>query len=204
MTLARRLASRTLPEPRPDSSVSLEKAIRGRRSVRRFAAEPLSLAELSQLLWACQGVTAADGGRTSPSAGALYPLETWAVANYVEDLKPGVYHYEPASRLLTLHAESDLSEALAEAALGQMWMAGAPAVILLSGVVSRTAAKYGPRAERYVHMEVGHAAQNVCLQAEAMGMGTVVVGAFDDRAISRLLGLPSSHAPLALLPVGHK
>lgn len=167
------------------------------------ATAPLSLQHLSQLLWAAQGITGPDGGRAAPSAGALYPLELYVVAGDVDSLTPGVYRYAPERHELIKHAGDDRREALAAAALGQSWVQRAPAVLVLAGVYERSAAKYGSRARRYTHMEAGHAAQNVYLQATAVKLATVIVGAFDDEAVRETLGLPADHAPLGLMPVGH-
>lgn len=182
--------------------MSLEEAIEIRRSVRRFKSVPLSLEQVGQLLWSCQGITSKDGGRTAPSAGALYPLFVWLIAAQVTGVNQGIYGYQPEPGRLSLHRAGDFSSALAAAALDQEWVAAAPAVLALTAVVSRTAVKYGPRAERYVFIEVGHAAQNVYLQAQSLGLGTVIVGAFDDAEVAEVLSLPRDHAPMALLPVG--
>lgn len=191
-----------LPQPALDGDVSLEKAIRKRRSVREFSRQALPLADVAQLLWAAQGVTSRDGGRTAPSAGALYPLELYLVAGKVDSLPAGLYHYRPREHRLRLVTDGDLRKALAGAALDQSWVRSAPAVLVIAGVYERSAKKYGQRARRYTHIETGHAAQNVYLQAEALGLGTVIVGAFDDAAVREVLALPADHAPLALMPVG--
>ncbi len=185
-----------LPDPRVVSDVSLEEALAGRRSVRDFATTPLSVDELSQLLWAAQGVTSARGFRTAPSAGALYPLELYVVT------PDGVYRYLPDRHGLERLSSEDLGAALAEVALGQEAVADAAAVFIVTGVYARTAQKYGDRAERYVHLEAGHAAQNLQLQATALGLGSVPVGAFDDAGVQDVLGLPDDHDPLYLIPVG--
>lgn len=191
-----------LPEIRPRGGDTLEAALAARRSVRRFGPAELSLEALGRLLWAAQGVTAADGGRTAPSAGALYPLELFVVAGRVAGLPPGVYRYAVAEHALVPHLSGDHLRALAQAALDQGAVRDAPAVLVIGAVRARTAAKYGRRATRYVDMEAGHAAQNVCLQATSLGLGSVVVGAFEDAAVSDVLELPDEVAPLALLPVG--
>jgi len=192
-----------LPDPRRDSETSVEKALLKRRSVRSYADQPLTLAQVSQILWAAQGVTEPSRGlRTAPSAGALYPLEVYVVAGKVEGLPAGIYKYVPRSHTLTRVAEGDKRSELAAAALNQNWIAEAPIILVVSAVYDRTAVKYGTRATRYVHIEVGHAAQNVCLQAVALGLGAGVVGAFDDNGVARVLSAPSSEAPLYILPVG--
>lgn len=191
-----------LPEPRRDGTISVERALEQRRSLREFASDPLPLASVSQLLWAAQGITDARGLRTAPSAGALYPLELYLVAGAVSGLSPGVYRYDPRGHRLISGAKGDLRAGVAEGALDQDWMAEAPAILVLGARYERTRRKYGERATRYVQMEVGHAAQNVYLQATALGLGTTMVGAYRDEEIAGLLGLPERVEPLALLPIG--
>ncbi len=192
-----------LPKPSVDGNVSVEAAIHERRSVREFSRRTLSLADVAQLLWATQGITSSDGLRTAPSAGALYPLELYLVAGEVDSLPAGLYRYRPEQHRLNHLADGDLRKALAAAALDQSWVRRAPAVLVIVGVYERSAKKYGERARRYTRIETGHAAQNVYLQATALGLGTVIVGAFDDEEVQDALGLPDDHAPLALMPVGH-
>jgi SagB-type dehydrogenase family enzyme len=194
-----------LPAPRIDSDVSLEWTLQHRESTRTFAPdEALSLEQASQLLWAAQGVTRADGKRTAPSAGALYPLEITLVAGRVSGLDPGVYRYQPSEHDLVRHREGALIPDLARSALDQMWIADAPAVFVVSGVHERTTGKYGERGVRYVQIEAGHAAQNLVLQATALHLGATTVGAFADDDLSELLGLREEEEPLYMLPVGRK
>jgi SagB-type dehydrogenase family enzyme len=193
-----------LPAPAVSSSHSLESLLQRRRSVREYPDVALSLAQIGQLLWAAQGITHGDGYRTAPSAGALYPLELYVVANHVTGLAKGIYHYQPKSHVLINTVEGDVRNALAEAALAQSSVEQAAAVIVFTAVMARTEKKYGKRAERYVHIEVGHAAENLFLQAESLGLATVDVGAFHDREVSQVLHLPASHVPLLLMPIGHK
>jgi SagB-type dehydrogenase family enzyme len=192
----------TLPAPRDDGEVSLEHALRHRRSIREFARGALALAEVGQVLWAAQGITDPMGFRTAPSAGALYPLVSYLVTGEVSALTPGVYRYAPEEHALAVISEGDRRAALSSAALGQSWIADAAAVLVLAAVYRRTTARYGPRGERYVHIEVGHAAQNVYLQVVALGLGTTEVGAFDDRAVKSVLGLAAGQDPLAIMPIG--
>jgi len=191
-----------LPPPRKTGPLSLEEALSRRRSLRSYRKEPLELQELSQLLWAAQGITDPRGFRTAPSAGALYPLEIYVAVGEVKGLKPGLYRYHPSGHLLEEMAEGDKRRLLAEAALRQPWVREAPVVFCIAAVYQRTTKKYGRRGIRYVHMEAGHAAQNLCLQAVALGLGGVTVGAFDDQQVKEILGLPSDHHPLYLIPVG--
>ena len=191
-----------LTVPRLDGSISVEAALANRRSRRTFSGAA-SLDQLAQLLWAAQGVTDDQyGHRTAPSAGGLRPLEVYLLAVQVEGLEPGVYHYDPASHALKLHLVGNRRAVLAKAALGQGAIENAPAVLIFTAVYERTRVKYGDRASRYVHMEVGAAAENVYLQAESLGLATVFIGAFNDDDVSRVLDLPNNHAPLALLPAG--
>ena len=180
----------------------LEKLLQQRRSVRTFGKAPLSLATLGQLLWAAQGITHPKGLRTAPSAGALYPLELYVVAGEVEGLPPAVYRYLPKDHRLLETAPGDRRQALAKAALYQLWLDDAAVVVVFTAIYARTTRKYGKRGERYVHIEVGHAAQNLFLQAEALSLGTVDVGAFRDNKVSKLLDLPDDTQPLLLMPVG--
>jgi SagB-type dehydrogenase family enzyme len=176
----------------------LDETLTRRRSVRDFTRQPLTEQELSQLLWAAQGITGPAGGRTAPSAGALYPLETYVAT------PSGFYHYEPRGHRLTRRSGRDLRPAIFRAALEQEAIAEAPAVFVITAVYYRTAQKYGAaRSSRYIHMEVGHAAQNLLLEAVALGLGGVPIGAFYDAEIQKALSLPADHQPLYLIPVGH-
>jgi SagB-type dehydrogenase family enzyme len=191
-----------LPVPRTESSMSVEEALLMRRSVRSYRDEAITLEEIGQLVWAAQGITGAGGLRTAPSAGALYPLEILVVAGNVTDLVPGVYRYDPAGRTLTRLRKGDVRKDLAGAALGQDAVEKAPAVLAIAAVYGRTTGKYGERGIRYVHMEAGHCAENVYLQAASLGMGTVAIGAFDDREVREVLDLDPGEEPLYLMPVG--
>ena len=194
----------SLPPIESRGELSIEEALQMRRSVRDFGRDRLDLADISQLLWSAQGITGRRGLRTTPSAGALYPLELYVIAGKVEGLLAGVYHYRPKTHELVSLANGDVRRPLASAALDQRWVSRAPAVLVIAAVYERTAKKYGHRARRYVHMEVGFAAQNIYLQATARNLGPVMVGAFDDDEVQDVLGLPSDHKPLGLMPVGRK
>ena len=193
-----------LPEPRYDSNVSLEETLLKRRSVRDYTDEPLTLHEVSQLLWAAQGITDPAGLRTAPSAGALYPLEVYVVVGSVQSLSPGVYRYEPDGHQLVKTVDDDKRAGLAAAALEQGCVKEGAINIVFTAVYERTTQKYGERGIRYVHMEVGHAAQNVYLQAVAFNLGTVVIGAFHDDQVMEILSLPQQEQPLYIMPVGRK
>jgi SagB-type dehydrogenase family enzyme len=186
-----------LPAPRLEGEMSLEEAIANRRSVREFTEDPLSWEEISQLLWAAQGITDPRGLRAAPSAGALYPLELYvAVAE-------GVYRYLPMGHALQVVSEEDLRHDVWEAGLRQGALQEAPAIFVVTAVYQRTEAKYGDRAERYVKLEAGHAAQNILLEAVALELGAVPIGAFYDEQLETALSLPVDHKPFYLIPVGH-
>jgi SagB-type dehydrogenase family enzyme len=194
-----------LPQPKYDSKFSIEKTLLERRSVRNYKDEPLTLAEVSQLLWAAQGITdKANGLRTAPSAGALYPLETYLVAGKVTGLPAGLYKYKPRGHELEKIADGDKRTELSKAALGQSSVSQAPVVIAISVVYERITGKYGQRGIRYADMETGHVGENVALQAVALGLGTVMVGAFNDDSVKKVLALPTEEKPLYLIPVGRK
>ena len=193
-----------LPEPERRGTFSIEHALDERRSVREYRPDPLDLSQIAQLAWAAQGVSDDRRGyRTAPSAGATFPLEIDLLIHGVDGLDDGVYRYLPREHALRLRFGGDHREGLARAALGQAWIRDAPVVMVLSAVLARTEARYGERAERYVHMEAGHAAQNVYLQGVALEVGTVVVGAFDDDGVASVLQLARGEQPLYLLPLGH-
>lgn len=193
-----------LPDPELAGANSLEELLARRRSLREYPEAALSLAGVGQLLWAAQGVTQAEGLRTAPSAGALFPLELFVAAGQVEGLAPGVYHYVIGRHQLVKTGDGDVRAALARVALSQSCVSAAPAVIVFTADYARTTGKYHQRGRRYVVMEVGHAAQNLFLQAEALGLATVPVGAFNDEAVARVLALPAELQALLLMPVGKK
>jgi SagB-type dehydrogenase family enzyme len=194
-----------LPPPSQKGGVSLERAIARRRSIRDFAAEAISQSQLSQILWAAQGIS--DTGeklRTVPSAGATFPLEIFVVCggNGIHGIDAGIYHYNMDSHSLTLHYEGDVRFELARAALDQEFVCEAPVDIIICAVYERTTGIYGSRGERYVHMEVGHAGQNIYLQAAAIGLATVAIGAFDDEQVRGVLRLDGEYKPLYIMPIG--
>ncbi|TVP78637.1 MAG: SagB/ThcOx family dehydrogenase [Thioalkalivibrio sp.] len=196
-------SSIALPEPKRTGEVSIEATLDQRRSVRSYDSAALSLEEIAQLAWAAQGVTEPqDELRTAPSAGGTFPLEIDLLVAGSDDLEDGVYRYQPREHSLVQRIAGDRRSDLHDAGLGQTAILEAPVVMVMSGVVSRTARRYGPRAERYVHMEAGHAAQNVYLQGNAMDIGTVVIGAFRDEAVSSALELNRGEQPLYLMPLG--
>lgn len=187
-----------LSPPREKGPLSLEECIKRRRSRRSYTPTSLSSEEISQLLWATQGITNERRGyRAAPSAGALYPIELYLVKN------DGLYHYEPKGHKLRKQGSKDLRETLAGAAYGQRYVLQAPIDVVICAVYERVTGKYGERGVRYTHMEVGHAAQNLHLQAVALGLGSVPIGAFNDEEVSRILSLPKNQKPLYIIPVGH-
>ncbi len=195
-----------LPAPHSQGSISVAQAMKNRRTIRRFANKNLTQNQLSQLLWAAYGVTDSRGLRSAPSAGALYPLDIYAIIGdrQVSGVAAGVYHYLPEKQSLKLLRAGDLRAGVARASLSQTWMAEAPMMLLITGEYRRCQVKYGQRGIMYTHMESGHVAQNIFLQAEALGLGAGIVGAFDNTAVSQILGLPPAHDPLIIMPVGYK
>ena len=202
-----------LPSPQLKGKVSLEETILRRRSVRRYRREPLDLPQLGQILWSAQGITGTRGFRAAPSAGATYPLEIFVVVGKQgviaseakqapEELQAGIYHYEAASHSLSLHKPTDLRPDLARATLDQEFIIDAPVDIVICALYHRTSYRYGRRGERYVHMEVGHVGENIHLQAVALGLATVEVGAFHDEEVRTVLGVDEQIKPLYILPVG--
>jgi SagB-type dehydrogenase family enzyme len=162
----------------------------------------MSLSELSHLLWAAQGISGAEGRRTVPSAGALYPLEVSVVAGNVSGLQPGIYVYKPERHELLKIIDGDKRDELSRAARGQSVIRSASAVLVISAVYERSTVKYGERGNRYVHMEAGHAAQNVYLQAVSLNLGTVAIGAFDDDEVKNAAHLTVREQPLYIMPIG--
>lgn len=187
-----------LPDPLVEQGMSLKTAISSRRSVREFSTEPLKMEEISQLLWAAQGITHDGDRRTAPSAGATYPLELYLVT------AESVFRYIARDHTLLPTLEGDLRKDLFAASLEQEFFLEAPVTVVFTAVLARTEQRYGStRSPRYVHIEVGHAAQNMMLQAVALGLDTVPVGAYEDESVSRVLNLPADHIPLYLVPAGH-
>jgi SagB-type dehydrogenase family enzyme len=181
--------------------MSIEEAISRRRSVREFSNREVSLEKLSQILWAAQGTTGEEWGfklRSTPSAGALFPIEVFVVS------RKGVYQYRAEEHELLQTLKGDVLEELCSAALWQEFIAEAPIVLVITGVFERTKAKYGERGMRYVFAEAGHVSQNVYLQCESLGLATVAVGAFHDQRVQDILKIPRNHRPIYIMPVGYK
>lgn len=206
------LLTYVLPSPNTDGNMSIELALANRRSRRDFVDKAIPAEKLSQILWAAYGVTSPQPGRaslrgglrTAPSAGALYPFEIYAAVGNVEGIEEGVYQYIPGEHKIIRTIVGDIREELSNAALGQPHIKAAPVVILYSAVFDRMAQKYGNRGrDRYVCMDLGHSAQNIYLQAEALNLGTCAIGAFSDDEVARILQLPENEEPLYIMPVGY-
>ncbi len=180
-------------EERLERGITVESAIMRRKSRRRFTARALTFEMLSHVLWAASHI---------PSAGALYPLEFYAVIgdNAVEGVDAAVYHMR--GERLEVHKRGDFREALAVASLHQMFIADAPLTVVIAAEYERTTRRYGDRGIRYVHMEAGHAAQNIYLECESLGLATVAIGAFHDDEVASVLSLPEKHRPLYIFPIG--
>ena len=188
----------SLPRPKTKGTMSLEESISRRRSIRSFAPKELSLDEISQILWATQGITdKMQGFRAAPSAGALYPLEIYVVKS------DGVFHYNVEEHSLEKIRSNDVREEIVRAAWGQSFIQQAPVSIVICAVRTRTISRYGSRGNRYVDIEVGHAAENLHLQAVALGLASVPIGAFTDSEVKRILTLPRDTEPIYIIPVGH-
>lgn len=194
----------SLPRIFSDDEQNLTQLLKQRRSIRDFENVSISLDELSRLLWAAQGITHPHGYRTAPSAGALYPLELYVVVGQVEGLAQGVYHYLAKKHQLVKTLDGDKRKSLSSAAYKQSWVSDASVVVVFTAIYKRTTRKYGSRGNRYVHIEVGHAAQNLFLQAVSLELASVVVGAFSDKNVKYLLKLPENVEPMIIMPVGKK
>jgi len=206
-----------LPDPVYNNGLTVEKALEQRRSIRRYTNDSLTLEQITQILWAAQGITERrdrpagwpenwqwfGGLRTAPSAGALYPIELYLAAGNVQGLESGVYKYNPDSHKILRTQSADIREELSRAAGGQDQVRTAPAVITIGAVHKRTAVKYRDRATRYVHIEVGHVGQNIYLQAESLELATVMVGAFSDDRVHNVLQMTTEESPLGIMPIGY-
>ncbi|MCD4700919.1 MAG: SagB/ThcOx family dehydrogenase [Candidatus Aegiribacteria sp.] len=202
----------SLPQPRLSSDVSVEEAMQNRRSVRYYEDSPLTVAEVSQLLWSAYGLNypvenAPDflrgGLRTAPSAGALYPLELYLVVRDVTGLDPGIYLYKSETHELVRLVGEDCWEEFSNAGFNQSHFETAAAAIVYSAVFERCTEKYGERGrDRYVCMDLGHSAENVYLQAYALNIGTCAIGAFSDLALKHVIRMTSAEVPLYIMPLG--
>jgi len=187
-----------LPEPKILGKMTVEEAIFRRRSERSYHPNELTLEQISQLLWSAQGITDKTWGfRAAPSAGALYPLTLYLLK------KDGIFRYVPDGHKLVQVSEEDRRPSLVRASLGQSYIGEAPLVIVICGNFRITEAKYGQRSYRYVNMEVGHVAENIHLQAVALGLVSLPIGAFWDDVVAKALELPDTQDPFYIVPVGY-
>ncbi len=191
-----------LPKPDLAGDMSVEQALSQRRSRREMGKESLTLTQVSQILWAAQGITKDGIYRTAPSAGALYPVEIYLVSEKVNDLPQGIYHYDPDGHTLEALKSGSMIKKVSNAALGQSALKQAAIHVVVTADISRTAVKYGDRAERYVAQETGAIAQNIYLQVESLGLSTVCIGAFYDDKVKKALNITES--PFVIMPVGHR
>ncbi len=201
-----------LPSPEIKGSISVEETLFNRRSRRHYQEVAISAEDLSQILWAAYGITMPrddyaflkGGLRTAPSAGGLYPLEIYVLVGKVKGIEPGVYKYISKKHKIVRTINKDIREDLCSAALNQEMISKAPVVIFFSAVFNRTTKKYGSRGrERYVCMDLGHSAQNIYLQVEALHLGTCAIGAFNDSTVKQTMELPTEEEPLYIMPIGH-
>jgi SagB-type dehydrogenase family enzyme len=195
-----------LPPPSWHGTVSIEQAIKQRRTTRSFTSRALSLNQLSQLLWSASGITEANGyKRAAPSAGALYPMDVYVVVgpNCVPPIEAGVYHYVPGDHQLSEVSKGEMRSSVARAALSQMWMSDAPLTIVITAEYKRATVKYGQRGIKYALIEAGHIGQNIFLQAQSLDLEAGIVGAFHDAAIIEAIHIPAAHEPVLLMPVGY-
>lgn len=194
-----------LTKPDVDGKLSVEKAIFQRRTVRSFRKKTITQQQLSQILWAAQGITE-EGGfkRAAPSAGALYPADVYAVVGDkgVQDVPEGVYLYDPGDHAIEKIHDRDEREAVAMASVRQMWMAEAPVIFIITCEYDRITVKYGERGIRYAFIEVGHIGQNIFLQCQALGLVAGIVGAFHDKEVAQSIKAQRNHEPLIIMPIG--
>lgn len=195
-------AELSLPVPTLKGAVSVEETLSKRRSIRSYTSDPLTIQEVSQLLWAGQGITGSGGKRTAPSAGASYPLTLYLVAGNVTGLASGAYRYSPEKNYLEKVADGDLRTKLMQASSSQRWVGEAPITIIFAADYGRSG-RYGTKARQYVDFEVGHAAQNIMLQAVALNLGTVAIGSFSETSVRELIKIPANQTVVYLVPAGH-
>ena len=193
-----------LPEIRPFSDTPLYEVLRERKSVRNYQNKPISKEVVSCLLWASTGISRKEGGhefRTAPSAGALYPIETYLVVNNVEEINPGVYHYNIQNHYLELLTQGDYAVETAKAALGQKMCAEAPVVFIWTAIFQRMKWKYDQRAYRYVYLDAGHIAENLALSAASLGLGSCQIGALYDDEVNQIIDVDGSEESVIYMSV---
>jgi SagB-type dehydrogenase family enzyme len=197
-----------LDNPSFTGPMSVEEAIKTRRTIRTFSSTPLTFKQIGQLAWAASGVTEEGQGafkRAAPSAGALYPIDLYFIVgeNCVSGMISGVYKYVPASHSLDFIKSGDYRVTIAEASNYQMWQADAPVIVVLTAEYSRSTGKYGDRGQMYAHQEVGFIGENLLLQGVAMGLKTSEVGAFTDAQIQSVLGVSTDIIPMIVFCLSH-
>jgi SagB-type dehydrogenase family enzyme len=195
-----------LPAPATKGTVSVEEALQGRRSTKKFANRSLELAQISQLLWAADGLNRPEGKRTAPSGRAAYPMELYLVVGErgVTNLAPGVYRYVVADQALELVATGEFRPAVVKACNSQVWIGEAPVIVVITGDIKRSEAKNGEQAALFTHVEAGFIGQNIFLQAGALNLGAGVAGGFKDKPLAQALKIPENNVPFLVMPVGHK
>jgi SagB-type dehydrogenase family enzyme len=195
-----------LPEHSTKGTVSVEEALQARRSTRRFAERALDLAQISQMLWAADGINHPQGKRTAPAGRAAYAIDLYLVVGErgVANVAPGIYRYLVPENSLEMVAKGEFRQAVAKACNSQAWMAEAPVMVVITGDYARCAVKNGDKAQMYTHMESGFVAQNLFLQVGALGLGAGIVGGFNDKALAQAVKLPQNDVPLLVMPVGYK
>ncbi len=195
-----------LPAPVTKGAMSVEEALQNRRTTRKFANRSLELAQISQLLWAGDGINNPQGKRTAPSGKATYPMDLYVVAGErgVTGLAPGIYHYKVAEHALEPVAKGEFRAAVAKACNSQVWMTEAPVILVISGDYKRSEVKNGDKAPLYTHIEAGLIAENIFLQTGALGLGAGIAGGMNDKALGQALKLPPANIPFLVMPVGHK
>ena len=197
-----------LPHGKPAAGADFWDTLMRRRSHRDFSSAALSLDELALLIFATQGITDREGQdlfRAAPSAGALYPIETYVLANRVETIDPAIYHLNIAGQSLELIRPGDCSRALAIAALGQAMISTSAATFIWTAIAGRSKWKYHERAYRYIYLDAGHIGQNLYLAATALGLGCCTIGAFFDSQINDIIGIDGENETVVYLgAVGKK
>ncbi|OPY75932.1 MAG: Nitroreductase family protein [Syntrophorhabdus sp. PtaU1.Bin153] len=196
-----------LPDVKDKQAVYLRDVIENRHSTRTFQGQPITLDQLGYILWSAYGFRK-DGGRVVPSGGGLYPLDIYVIQGKTKDLpsgllQSGIYHYSPREREMVLIKPGDFRREVAKASLSQMWMASAPCMIAIAVEYARITRKYGDRGIRYAHMESGNVSQNIFLAATSHGLKCGIVGAFEDDVVKGVMGLPRTHEPLLIMPIGY-
>lgn len=195
-----------LPAPAKKGTMSVEEALEGRRSVKLFGNRALELGQISQLLWAADGINNPQGKRTAPSGKAAYPMDLYLVAGErgVNGLAPGLYHYNVAEHALEPVAQGEFRPAVAKACNSQVWIGEAPVIVVIAGDYKRSEVKNGAKATLFTHVEAGLIAQNLFLQAGALGLGAGIAGGMNDQALGQALKLPPANIPFLVMPVGYK